>query len=180
MSTLRPTAIVGPAATCTHAMLRMAMPSSTNVCHVESVSLLYLPSLIPRHLDPATMLPLLLALPLPRVAASIAALVPSCHQPTTLLEFRPTLSRKHCQAILKLLHAVAVERDIEITNNPIHDQLFFLDAQLRRRLRDEYNVRGWRLVQRRGDAIFIPAGCPHQVRTSYAERSSLQTARARR
>jgi len=25
-------------------------------------------------------------------------------------------------------------------------------------------VRGWRFVQRHGDAIFIPAGCPHQVR----------------
>ena len=25
-------------------------------------------------------------------------------------------------------------------------------------------MRGWRFVQRHGDAIFIPAGCPHQVR----------------
>ena len=67
-------------------------------------------------------------------------------------------------AILQLLHAVARERDVEITNNPIHDQLFYLDAPLRRRLRQEYNVRGWRFVQRHGDAVFIPAGCPHQVR----------------
>ena len=35
-------------------------------------------------------------------------------------------------AILRLLHAVARERDIEITNNPIHDQLFYLDAGLRK------------------------------------------------
>ena len=68
------------------------------------------------------------------------------------------------EAILQLLHAVARERDVEITNNPIHDQLFYLDAPLRRRLRQEYNVRGWRFVQRHGDAVFIPAGCPHQVR----------------
>jgi lysine-specific demethylase 3 len=67
-------------------------------------------------------------------------------------------------AILGLLHAVARERDVEITNNPIHDQLFYLDEALRRRLRDQYGVRGWRFVQRHGDAIFIPAGCPHQVR----------------
>jgi len=66
-------------------------------------------------------------------------------------------------AILQLLHAVARERDIEITNNPIHDQLFYLDASLRRRLRHQYGVRGWRFVQRHGDAIFIPAGCPHQA-----------------
>jgi len=67
-------------------------------------------------------------------------------------------------AILALLHAVARERDVEITNNPIHDQLFYLDETLRCRLRDQYGVRGWRFVQRHGDAIFIPAGCPHQVR----------------
>merc|ERR1711871_1703428 len=67
-------------------------------------------------------------------------------------------------AILRLLHAVARERDVEITNNPIHDQLFYLDDHLRGRLRDQYGVRGWRFVQRRGDAVFIPAGCPHQVR----------------
>ena len=68
------------------------------------------------------------------------------------------------EAILSLLHAVARERDVEITNNPIHDQLFYLDDVLRRRLRDQYGVRGWRFVQRHGDAVFIPAGCPHQVR----------------
>ena len=67
-------------------------------------------------------------------------------------------------AILQLLHEVARERDIEITSNPIHDQLFYLDASLRRRLRVKYGVHGWRFIQRHGDAIFIPAGCPHQVR----------------
>ena len=59
---------------------------------------------------------------------------------------------------------MARERDIEITSNPIHDQLFYLDASLRRRLRVKYGVHGWRFIQRHGDAIFIPAGCPHQVR----------------
>jgi len=68
------------------------------------------------------------------------------------------------EPILSLLHAVARERDIEITNNPIHDQLFYLDDVLRSRLREQYGVKGWRFIQRRGDAIFIPAGCPHQVR----------------
>ena len=67
-------------------------------------------------------------------------------------------------AILQLLHAVAGERDIEITTNPIHDQLFYLDDALRVRLAQQFGIRGWRFVQRRGDAVFIPAGCPHQVR----------------
>ena len=54
---------------------------------------------------------------------------------------------------------VARERDVEITSNPIHDQLFYLDATLRRRLRDEYNVRGWRFIQRLSDNAmgFAPA-----------------------
>jgi len=67
-------------------------------------------------------------------------------------------------AILQLLHAVARERNVEITSNPIHDQLFYLDDALRLRLAQQYGIRGWRFVQRHGDAIFIPAGCPHQVR----------------
>jgi uncharacterized RmlC-like cupin family protein len=41
----------------------------------------------------------------------------------------------------------------------------FRVEELRKRLRDQYGVRGWRFVQRHGDAIFIPAGCPHQVRS---------------
>lgn len=43
-------------------------------------------------------------------------------------------------------------------------QLFYLDDSLRKRLREQYGVRGWRFVQRHGDSVFIPAGCPHQVR----------------
>ena len=70
----------------------------------------------------------------------------------------------HTALPLSVRLQVAREREVEITSNPIHDQLFYLDATLRRRLRDEYNVRGWRFIQRHGDAIFIPAGCPHQVR----------------
>ena len=68
---------------------------------------------------------------------------------------------------------MARERDVEITSNPIHDQLFYLDDTLRKRLRDQYKVRGWRFVQRRGDAVFIPAGCPHQV---FNLRSSIKVA----
>ena len=44
------------------------------------------------------------------------------------------------------------ERDVEITSNPIHDQLFFLDGALRRRLRDEYGIQA-RLVGGGGIAM---------------------------
>ena len=48
--------------------------------------------------------------------------------------------------------------------DPIHDQLIYLDSDLRQRLLKEYGVKGWTIAQAVGDAIFIPAGAPHQVR----------------
>ncbi|KAG8792367.1 hypothetical protein FRC12_006293 [Ceratobasidium sp. 428] len=47
--------------------------------------------------------------------------------------------------------------------DPIHSQLFFLDSDHRRRLYEEEKVYSWRIYQRPGDAVFIPAGCAHQV-----------------
>ena len=48
-------------------------------------------------------------------------------------------------------------------SDPIHDQLMYLDFDLRERLYHEHGVRGWAIAQFAGDAIFIPAGAPHQV-----------------
>ncbi len=48
-------------------------------------------------------------------------------------------------------------------SDPIHDQLVYLDSDLRQRLYHEYGVKGWAIAQCVGDAIFIPAGAPHQV-----------------
>lgn len=48
-------------------------------------------------------------------------------------------------------------------NDPIHAQTFYLDPDLRRKLYEEYNVKSYRIYQRPGEAIFIPAGCAHQV-----------------
>lgn len=47
--------------------------------------------------------------------------------------------------------------------DPIHDQCFYLTADLRKRLLEEYGVQGYTIAQCVGDAIFIPAGAPHQV-----------------
>lgn len=52
---------------------------------------------------------------------------------------------------------------IEANNDPIHDQKVYLDAHLRKRLREEYNVVGFSIIQCAGDSVFIPAGAPHQV-----------------
>jgi [histone H3]-dimethyl-L-lysine9 demethylase len=48
--------------------------------------------------------------------------------------------------------------------DPIHSQKFYLNANLRQELASIYGVRGWRIYQKPGDAVFIPAGCAHQVR----------------
>lgn len=48
-------------------------------------------------------------------------------------------------------------------NDPIHAQTFYLDTQLRAQLFAEANVRPFRIYQRPGEAVFIPAGCAHQV-----------------
>jgi len=47
--------------------------------------------------------------------------------------------------------------------DPIHSQIHFLDTTLRKQLFEEKGVGSYRVVQKPGDAVFIPAGCAHQV-----------------
>lgn len=72
--------------------------------------------------------------------------------------------------IRDLLNKVAKERGetIEPHHDPIHDQSWYLDDELRRRLLEEYSVIGYTIVQFLGDAVFIPAGAPHQVRNLHS------------
>lgn len=54
-------------------------------------------------------------------------------------------------------------RKVEEHEDPIHSQRYFLDAGDRQKLWDTKGVRSWRIYQKARDAIFIPAGCAHQV-----------------
>ncbi|KAI0300519.1 hypothetical protein B0F90DRAFT_1723573 [Multifurca ochricompacta] len=47
--------------------------------------------------------------------------------------------------------------------DPIHSQQFYLDKKLRAELYAKTGVRSHRVIQRQGEAVFIPAGCAHQV-----------------
>lgn len=48
--------------------------------------------------------------------------------------------------------------------HPIHDQTSYLTLKHKKKLKEEYGIEPWTFVQKLGDAVFIPAGCPHQVR----------------
>ncbi|XVF12678.1 hypothetical protein REPUB_Repub08aG0139800 [Reevesia pubescens] len=48
--------------------------------------------------------------------------------------------------------------------HPIHDQTLYLSERHKKQLKEEFNVEPWTFEQLVGEAVFIPAGCPHQVR----------------
>ena len=53
-----------------------------------------------------------------------------------------------------------------MSNPRLPPSLFYIvpDHNLRTQLYHETGIRGFRFYQGVGDAVFIPAGCPHQVR----------------
>ncbi|SOV02915.1 uncharacterized protein UDID_13435 [Ustilago sp. UG-2017a] len=52
---------------------------------------------------------------------------------------------------------------LNFKDDPIHIQRFFISAPQRVKLWKKYGVRSWRIYQKAGEAVFIPAGCAHQV-----------------
>ncbi|KAF6767664.1 JmjC [Kalmanozyma brasiliensis GHG001] len=52
---------------------------------------------------------------------------------------------------------------LKFQDDPIHIQRFFISAPQRVKLWRKYGVKSWRIYQKPGEAVFIPAGCAHQV-----------------
>ncbi|XP_028806707.1 uncharacterized protein LOC114761497 isoform X3 [Neltuma alba] len=48
--------------------------------------------------------------------------------------------------------------------HPIHDQTLYLNERHKKQLKEEFGIEPWTFEQHLGEAVFIPAGCPHQVR----------------
>lgn len=82
------------------------------------------------------------------------------------LLIRHIFAPRDANKIRDLLNKVAIERGerLEPSHDAIHDQSWYLDSKLRERLYKEYGVEGYPIAQCLGDAVFIPAGAPHQVR----------------
>ncbi|KAJ7843543.1 Clavaminate synthase-like protein [Mycena olivaceomarginata] len=63
--------------------------------------------------------------------------------------------------IRQFLRAQFPERQVD---DPIHGQEIFITDELRLKLWQTHGVKGYRVYQRVGEAVMIPAGCAHQVR----------------
>ncbi|KAL4560201.1 hypothetical protein LXL04_032350 [Taraxacum kok-saghyz] len=67
-----------------------------------------------------------------------------------LMSHSNDLLHNDCHLIEKIVH-------------PIHDRIFYLNMEHKRKLKEEFGIEPWTFKQKLGDAVFIPAGCPYQV-----------------
>ncbi|PWN48857.1 hypothetical protein IE53DRAFT_388938 [Violaceomyces palustris] len=63
----------------------------------------------------------------------------------------------------KLRQFLRTELNLRYKDDPIHTHKHFIDSEMRIKLFKKYGVKSWRIYQKAGEAVFIPAGCAHQV-----------------
>jgi len=68
----------------------------------------------------------------------------------------PVTATNHLRTFLKR----ASYYDID---DPVMRQQFYISTPQLAQLREEHHITPWRIYQNPGDAVFIPAGCAHQV-----------------
>ncbi|MCO5569305.1 hypothetical protein L7F22_023017 [Adiantum nelumboides] len=56
------------------------------------------------------------------------------------------------------------EKPLDHVAHPIHDQTIYIDQEHKKKLKEEYGIEPWTFEQHLGEVVFVPAGCPHQVR----------------
>lgn len=64
-----------------------------------------------------------------------------------------------------LINKFLEENYFDGPSDPIHSQQIYLTPSMLSRLENEYHVKPFIIKQYPGDAVVIPAGCPHQVRS---------------
>lgn len=78
--------------------------------------------------------------------------------------FHPNDANKIREFLDKYNIEVLGRKNPKKNRDPIHDQTNYIDKKMLVMLKQEYDVEVFTILQFVGDAIFIPAGSPHQVR----------------
>lgn len=63
-----------------------------------------------------------------------------------------------------MMHMRSIEHTAELSNVDHDGQVFYLNDGHRAALKTEAGVEAWHFEQHQGEAVYIPAGCAHQVR----------------
>ena len=69
------------------------------------------------------------------------------------------------RAAAPLINKFLEENYFDGPSDPIHSQQIYLTPAMLSHLEKEYHVKPFIIKQYPGDAVVIPAGCPHQVRS---------------
>jgi hypothetical protein len=66
-------------------------------------------------------------------------------------------------AVSDILRKFLREECFDGVGDPIHSQSIYVNPVMLQRLSERYNVEPYVIHQRQSEAVFIPAGCAHQV-----------------